>query len=699
LWAISGAIEGFGFRVKKPQLKNNFVKSPSDGAKSPKCTLGSTDEPKRAKILTVPSRSPRHKKRGGFMLKFQFLRYIFCAPLLLTTSFARGSNYAEALQKSQYFYEAQRSGKLPENNRVMWRGNSGLSDGASEGVDLVGGWYDAGDHVKFGFPAAGTATLLAWSLIENENAYRQSGQYQVAVNNLKWINDYFIKAHSAPDTLWGQVGEGGIDHGYWGPPEVMPMARKAFKIDATCPGSDLAGETAAAMAAASVALKNEDPDYSLKLLQHSKELYKFAYDYRGTYSDCIKDAAGFYRSNGYNDELVWGGLWLYRATMDKTYLDRSQMLFDNLKSEGQHPYKWTHGWDDKTYGSYILMYQLTGKDTYKMIADRWLDYWTVGIPEGRVRYTPGGLAWLDLWGALRYTSNTAMLSLIHAKSIENVDMERSLRYKNFGKNQIDYMLGNNPQGISYVIGYGDRFAVNAHHRGAHGSWSNNINVPKDNRHILYGALVGGPDLEDRYSDDRNDYVKNEVAIDYNAGFQGAVAALLEIHGGQPDPTFPQPEVRGEEFFSTARINAEGENFFEIALKLHNRSAWPARTSSQLVARYYFSLEELLSPRECLGRIKVTTNYNQGVAVSEVKARDTEGGVYFVEADFSNADLKPTGEGDSQKEVQFRITTPGDCGKIQVSNDWSYVDLVSFEFRKTPKIPVFDRGQNVWGSVP
>ncbi|WP_438497269.1 glycoside hydrolase family 9 protein, partial [Paenibacillus sp. IHBB 3054] len=62
------------------------------------------------------------------------------------TAAAADYNYAEALQKSIYFYEAQRSGDLPEDNRVEWRGDSGLLDGADVGHDLSGGWYDAGDH-------------------------------------------------------------------------------------------------------------------------------------------------------------------------------------------------------------------------------------------------------------------------------------------------------------------------------------------------------------------------------------------------------------------------------------------------------------------------------------------------------------------------------------------------------------------------
>src|SRR3954471_20083505 len=37
-----------------------------------------------------------------------------------TPAYAQSFNYAEALQKSEFFYEAQRSGTLPANNRVLW---------------------------------------------------------------------------------------------------------------------------------------------------------------------------------------------------------------------------------------------------------------------------------------------------------------------------------------------------------------------------------------------------------------------------------------------------------------------------------------------------------------------------------------------------------------------------------------------------
>ena len=53
--------------------------------------------------------------------------------------------------------------------------------------------------------------------------------------------------------------------------------------------------------------------------------------------------------------------------------------------------------------------------------------------------------------------------------------------------QINYVLGQNPGGRSYMIGFGVNPPRNPHHRTAHGSWSDNIGEPPVNRHILYGA--------------------------------------------------------------------------------------------------------------------------------------------------------------------------------------------------------------------
>ena len=50
-------------------------------------------------------------------------------------------DYAEAMKLSILFYDAQRSGKLPANNPIPWRGDSAMGDNG-DGHDLTGGWYD-----------------------------------------------------------------------------------------------------------------------------------------------------------------------------------------------------------------------------------------------------------------------------------------------------------------------------------------------------------------------------------------------------------------------------------------------------------------------------------------------------------------------------------------------------------------------------
>ena len=55
-----------------------------------------------------------------------------------------------------------------------------------------------------------------------------------------------------------------------------------------------------------------------------------------------------------------------------------------------------------------------------------------------------------------------------------------------------------------------------------------------NKFLAYGALVGGPQSDDTFEDSRGwcCAAYNEVAIDYNAGFTGAVARLVDYYGDQ-----------------------------------------------------------------------------------------------------------------------------------------------------------------------
>ncbi|SDO35465.1 glycoside hydrolase family 9 protein [Lentzea jiangxiensis] len=615
-------------------------------------------------------------------------------PLVRPSVAAPAFNYGEALQKSVWFYDAQRSGQLPAGNRVSWRADSALRDGADVGLDLSGGFYDAGDHVKFGLPFAFSMSMLAWGAVENRAAYASSGQLPHLLANLRHGTDWIIKAHPSPNVVYGQVGAGNPDHAWWGSAEVMPMARPSYKVDASCPGSDLAGEYAAAMASASMVFKDTDPTYAATLLTHAKQLYTFADTYRGKYSSCITDAATFYNSwSGYQDELVWGAIWLHRATGDASYLTKAKTEYQKLGTEPQsteRSYRWTIAWDDKSYGAYVLMAKLTGEQTYITDANRWLDFWTTGYNGNRVRYSPGGQAVLDSWGSLRYAANTAFAALTYSDWLSTRDTARAKTYHDFGVRQINYALGDNPRNASYVVGFGANPPRNPHHRGAHGSWADSIQEPAVSRHVLYGALVGGPSTNnDAYTDSRSDYVMNEVALDYNAGFTGALARLYGEYGGTPLASFPVVETPdGPELTVQASVNQSAAQFTEVKAFVLNKSAWPARTFNGTL-RYYFTLDGTTAPSQ----ISVTTNYNQcGAASAPVQYR---GSVYYVEIPCTG--VAPAGQSAFRKEVQFRITS---AGTWDPSNDWSAVGLgTGNAVVQTDRIVLRQDGRTVWGAEP
>ncbi|GAB3173773.1 processive endocellulase [Micromonospora palomenae] len=599
-------------------------------------------------------------------------------------------NYSEALQKSLFFYEAQQSGKKPSWNRVSWRGDSALTDGADVGLDLTGGWYDAGDHVKFGFPMAFSATMLAWGAVEYRDGYVASGQLPHLLNNLRFVNDWFVRAHPAPNVLYGQVGKGDDDHKWWGPAEVMPMARPAYKIDASCGGADLAGETAAAMAASSMVFRPTDAAYADKLLGHAKQLYTFADTVRKSYHECITDATSFYRSwSGWQDELVWAAIWLHRATGDPAYLAKAESEYDRLGTENQsttRSYKWTIAWDNKQFGAYVLLANLTGKQKYVDDANRWLDYWTVGVNGQRVPYSPGGMAVLDSWGALRYAANTAFAALVY--SDRTTDATRKARYHDFAVRQINYALGDNPRSSSYVIGFGANPPKNPHHRTAHGSWWDSQTVPVETRHTLYGALVGGPSsANDAYTDNRSDYVMNEVATDYNAGFTSALARLAKEYGGSPLAGFPiaeQPDL-DELTVETTVMQAEPRATGLKAI-VYNRSAFPARALTTAKFRYYFRPDGT-------GGVQVTPGYTQGCP-APATARQFSGDIWYVEVDCTGYTIAPAGQSQHRMEVQFKIGVP-EGGTWDPTNDPSYQPTAG----PNRKVPLYSAGTRVWGEEP
>ncbi|KAL4383380.1 hypothetical protein GQ457_15G009120 [Hibiscus cannabinus] len=460
-------------------------------------------------------------------------------------------DYKDALAKAILFFEGQRSGKLPASQRVKWRGDSALNDGQPDNVNLVGGYYDAGDNVKFVWPMAFTVTMLSWAAVEYGNEISSAGELNHLQTAIRWGTDFILQAHTSPTTLYTQVGDGNTDHQCWERPEDMDTPRTLYKITSDSPGSEAAGEAAAALSAASIVFQGVDSKYSKKLLSKSKSLFKFADKYRGIYNESFP----FYRSfSGYQDELLWSAAWLYKASGDKKYLNYV------VRNQGWSQAVLELSWDTKYPGAQTLLakeFYGGKKDLSKYVTD--VESFICAVMPGsssvKINTTAGGLLYLRDSSNLQYVTSSCMVLSVYSKTLTASHVDgiqcgsahfSASEIKAFAKSQVNYILGNNPMKMSYMVGYGSKYPMQLHHRGSSipsiynqpskvgcgDGWSYySSNTPNPNQHV--GAIVGGPDSNDHFNDQRSNFSQTEPTTYMNAAFVGAVAALLDQTNEEP----------------------------------------------------------------------------------------------------------------------------------------------------------------------
>ncbi|XP_020115236.1 endoglucanase 24-like [Ananas comosus] len=466
---------------------------------------------------------------------------------------AINQKYADALGIALQFFQVQKSGKLV-NNKISWRGDSALDDGREAGLDLSKGMYDAGDHMKFGFPMAYTATVLSWSILEYGDQMSAVKQLNPALDALKWITDYLINAHPSDNVLYIQVGDPEIDHKCWERPETMAEKRPLTKIDQKTHGTEVAAETAAALAAASLVFKSINTTYSDLLLHHAQQLFTFADTYRGSYSVSYPQLQNYYNSTGYVDELLWAASWLYHATGDQTYL--SYVTVENGKAFADWGRPTWFSWDDKRAGTQVLLSRINifgskqssnaenvGLQMYRKTAEAVMCGLLPDSPTATSSRTESGLLWIDEWNALQHPVAASFLAVVYSDYMLtsqtpevhcNGDSYTPIDLRKFAMSQADYILGDNPMKLSYLVGYGSSYPQQVHHRGASIPTEANtgckgfqwLTSTEPNPNVATGALVGGPFKNDSYIDLRNNSMQAEPSTYNSAVLVGLLSGLV-----------------------------------------------------------------------------------------------------------------------------------------------------------------------------
>lgn len=126
-------------------------------------------------------------------------------------------------------------------------------------------------------------------------------------------------------------------------------------------GPDLAGEMAAAMAAASIVFRDNGA-YSKKLVNAGAALFRFARSNgrRSRYSLGRPETAPFYNSSGYYDEYMWSSAWMYYASGNSSYLSlatnpgipKNSKAFLSIRDLN------VFSWDNKLPGAELLLTRL-----------------------------------------------------------------------------------------------------------------------------------------------------------------------------------------------------------------------------------------------------------------------------------------------------------------------------------------------------
>ena len=662
-------------------------------------------------------------------------------------------NYAEALQKSMFFYEAQQAGELPDWNSVSWRADSMLKEDGTSSDVVPGGWFDAGDHLKFSLTNAYTASVLSWGLMQYGDAVKKAGLYDTYLKNLKWGLD-FVQACDLGDSVIGTIGDDAFDHVWYGSPEVYMRKYNLKQGTEDRPYDTITcvttvAEMSAALAGGYIVFKDTDPETAKGYLEHAESLFKLANDTWAAKGDEANDDMGtqqkYYNTknnsgtDNFIDELFYAANWMYMATGDQKYLDKCESdyipLFPKESQSTDKKFTWGFCWDDTTQGAALLYAINTGKQEWIDHVSHHLDFWMGGYNGKSIgQVTPDGMPILNQWGSLRYAENAAWLAKVASDTIFKDNAQLSEKYNTWAKKMMDYAFGDNDLGMSYVVGMGDKNPVNIHHRGASGIHDDHWNElgteepavddgwQREYAHVLYGALEGGPNADGSFDDNNGSYTNTEVAIDYNAGFTACLCAMIDDYGGEPLADFPQAETpKWAEWEIGATLNGKGDSYSEIKTWTMNHTAWPARVAENISFNYYFDVSEVLAAGLSADDISVkigSQQYQEGqqgyatISGPYKYEGDPSGNTYYAKIQFEDGRaIMPTGQSEHRDEVQFRISIPDAVngqstkGAWDPTNDWSYSGIedapneLKLKSALNDHITMYVDDVLVWGTEP
>jgi len=431
-------------------------------------------------------------------------------------------------------------------------------------INASGGWHDAGDQLKY-LLTSSTATaqmLLAYQLVERKpqdspyfvdefNSLGQPGRNFIpdVLDEAVWGLEWMLRLHPKPDQLYHQVADDRdhkgfrlpqnetVDYG-WGPGSYRvvyfadgePQGLKQYQSESTGV-ANLAGRYAAAMALGYQTLKRYTAlsSFADKLLKAGKEVYELGQKQEGVQQGNSYGAPYRYAETTWADDMEWGAAELFRATKDQRYLRDAKRYALLAGSES-----WMGKTETGHYQYYPFMnlghfrlYDLVDARTKRQLAAFYREGIERTVKQGQSN--PYGVGVPFIWCSNNLAVALATQVLLYQR------MTGDTRYMKFAANQIDWLLGRNPWGVSMFTGIPEK-----------GVYPRDVHLFPNvlMKRMVRGGLVDGPvyrkvfqslrgvsirepdpfapfqDERAVFHDDVNDYSTNEPTMD------GTAAAIL-----------------------------------------------------------------------------------------------------------------------------------------------------------------------------
>ncbi|SEP18625.1 glycoside hydrolase family 9 protein [Aquisalimonas asiatica] len=415
-----------------------------------------------------------------------------------------------------------------------------------ETLDMLGGWYDAGDFGKYTTPGAiSVAQLLLayeWApeaftqgqMLFPEEVAEAAGDTDLPdlLVETQWKLDWLLKMQRPDGAAYHKVS--GAE---WPSMETTPEEddQTRYVYGMSTYGTGILGGV---MAMAARLYEPYDPDYAEQLLAAAKDAFEYLEANPEPYFREDEDqnsGSGPYDKHEDAEERFWVAAELFKTTGDARYERYLDEHLPDYFSEHPEAISWL---DALALGHWAyLTADEPDPDRYEEVNQALMDSADAILEQvDRDGYntalTPDQYTWASAKNAVALGNLLLMANAVSPDAA----------YEDAALDQIHYVLGRNATSYSYLSGSGVQQVQNVHHRTWHatGVYIPGLLVGGPNDHPggdpLQKELIEGGDVPPAkaYLDELPSYSTNEYAIDYTAPLVFALAYFDRFERDQAD---------------------------------------------------------------------------------------------------------------------------------------------------------------------